>query len=92
MQTESNMINASKRSEAPVGNNTLETRNAVQDNWNRQWAERFQQGALNPRWVLSAQVTITDYEIATQLQDSINSIIAQNGLTSSAVVSLRPMR
>lgn len=87
-----NTAAAQKRDEAPVGNNTQATRNAVQDNWNKLWAERMQQGTSQGKWVVSAQVTIADYELALKVRSEIDAVMAQNNLSEEAITNMRIMR
>ena len=87
-----NTVAATKRDEAPVGNNTQATRAAVQDNWNKLWADRMQQTASSGKWVISAQVTTTDYELALKVRSEIEAVMAKNGLSDEAIINMRPIR
>lgn len=90
---EDNTIKASKRDNAPVGKNDAATRQAVQDNWNKLWSERMQQNANGAsRWVISTQVTVSDYDIAQKVKSEIDEVINRNGLSNNAVAMMRPIR
>lgn len=88
-----NTVASKNRDEAPVGNNNQATRNAVQSNWNTLWAERMQQAsAAVSKWVVGAQVTITDYDLAMKVRSELEAVMAQNGLSNDAIINTRPMR
>ena len=90
---EDNTIKASKRDSAPVGKNDAATRQAVQDNWNKLWSERMQQNANGAsRWVISTQVTVSDYDLAQKVKSEIDEVINRNGLSDNAVAMMRPIR
>ena len=87
-----NTVAATKRDEAPVGNNTQATRAAVQDNWNKLWADRMHQNTSAGKWVVTAQVTVSDYELGLKIRSELDAVMAQNGLSDAAIINMRIMR
>lgn len=89
-----NTVAATKRDKAPVGNNTAATRAAVQDNWNKLWADRMQQSSNgnSGKWVVTSQVTVSDYDLGLKVRSEIEAVMTQNGLSDEAIINMRPMR
>ena len=93
-ENKENQIQATKRDSAPAGNNTFETRAAVQDNWNKLWADRMQAAGSGKgsKWIVTLQLSVEDYDLALEIKNKIDALMAEHKLSDVAITNMRIMR